>query len=110
MATAGFSAINNVVEDDFLKLLKEDKEFSELLKDKQEELEKLEDLLGGNVLSPYTISREPYPLNIYESADDYYLRVVEDTNPGIRSLEAIESYVENMTTLPTTPQLLAEYS
>ena len=110
MATAGFSAINNVVEDDFLKLLKEQDEFSELLKDKQEELEKLEDLLGGNVLSPYTISREPYPLSIYESADDYYLRVVEDTNPGIRSLEAIESYVENMTTLPTTPQLLAEYS
>lgn len=106
LATAGFNAVNSLVKDDFLLLIKEKEEFADQLRDEKEELEKAQDSLGQNVLSPYTMTREPYPVNTYESVDNYYLRTVEDTNPGVRSLDAIESYADNMLVLPTLDNLI----
>lgn len=103
--TSMVDAVNTVIADDFMELQEEHADFLKSAKEKQEELEELEDMLQGNdSFNPLWAITGVSGLAIGESPDAYYNRTIHNGNPGVASLSAIESYVDNKLRLPTINQ------
>ena len=80
-------------------------EFDDFLKDaeeKDEELEKLSDLLddGTHTLNPFAIFAGNAMLNPNESPDQFFERTIHTGNPGVAVLDSIPVFVDTLLRLP----------
>jgi hypothetical protein len=79
---------------------KETTDFLESAEDRQEEIDKASELLGSSDLSFFdVIAGDPY-FNPNEKPEDFFQRTIHNGNPGVRSLDMIGSYVDNIIRLP----------
>lgn len=100
-ATIITDAVKESIEDDYLELQKEIEEEARLNKEREEELDDLLAELGPS----YTMDMAKVSVrlelpNFNEKPSDFFNRSVHLTNPGVLSLDAIDSYIGNALTLP----------
>ena len=79
------------------KLFEEEKE---RLSSELDELRKELENLSGADINLLTLTRGKHFFNINESPTEFYNRTVHINNPGVLSLDSIDSYVERNLTLP----------
>lgn len=102
--TSLFQGVNEVVVDEIMDV---QRELSDFLKDAaewQEEIDEARDLLGTEEYNPLMFVRAPLVYSVNESTESYYNRTVHTGNPGVLSLDAVGSFVDNLLMLPNTPQ------
>jgi len=101
-ATALIEASNTITQDDFLNLEKEYSDFLEDAKEAQEKLEAAQDLLDTGIdIDLYTLISNNTYTNFYESPAGFYDRTIHNTNPGVASLDSIQSYFDRALRLPS---------
>ena len=95
---------SNIVISEQLATLQQERElYLETLQDSYDELEKLEDELGlnsrfGDQIYDYLYQRPM--LDRYENPEDFFNRTVHINNPGVLSLDSIDTYVSRNLELP----------
>jgi len=101
-ATYMIGAVNAVTADNFKQLQRNIEEHTELQESRQEELEAMEDLLGppGTTLEVYELISNEFKIDTYETPEQFFNRSCHITNPGVLSLDTIDSYIGNNLTLP----------
>lgn len=104
-ATGLITAVNESVVEDSIELQEEIREFLEEQKERDEELAALKaELNTGTTINYVDVSiRQPLP-DFHETPTNFYNRTIHLTNPGVLSLDVIDSYVGNALTLPKFPQ------
>ena len=103
LMSAAVAAVNN---DDFLELQARKEEHERLLESQEEELKRLEDRLdtGDSSIELYSlVTNQPY-IDTTESPRQFFNRTIHLTNPGVLSLDAIDSYTSSALTLPEIEQ------
>lgn len=99
--TALIEAVNTVIQDDFLKLQAESKEFLEDAQEAQERLEAAQDLLDTGVdIDLYTLISNNTYTNFYESPNGYYERTIHNTNPGVATFDSVHNFFDTALRLP----------
>lgn len=100
-ATLLIDAINADTQRQALELQNEISEFNKESYEREQELEELQAQLDVGVGLDYTkiSTRQPLP-NFYENPSDFFNRSVHITNPGVLSLDTIDSYISNALALP----------
>lgn len=73
-------------------------------KDSMDELEELRaELINPVDIDPLLFMRRTQPMIVFgESPDSFYNRTIENSNPGIKSIESLESFYDVATMLPKT--------
>lgn len=96
------TAISNVTADDFLNLLSEYEDFLETAEERQEELDAAQQLLNDAAgdLSALDVVQQSTIVFLNETPTEFLDRTVHTMNPGVLSLDAIGSYVDNVLKLP----------
>lgn len=103
LATQTFNALSQIARDTFLKLSSEYENFIKDAKELQEELKAFEDSLGNG--SPdylIEITTRALLFNSNETPDQFFNRTIHEKNPGVKSFEALSSFVDRMLKLPET--------
>jgi len=100
-ATLLVDAVNTSISEDFLELQEQIEDEEALQEEREEELDSLVAQLGPTVTIDMVdvVVRQPTP-DFYETPSDFYNRSVHITNPGVLSLDSIDSYVGNAISLP----------
>lgn len=80
--------------------MKQWEDFTKDAKELQEEIEDAEALLNGDTIDLYTILKNQIYFNPHENPDDFYIRTIHDTNPGIKAIDSIHGYYDIMLQLP----------
>jgi len=110
MQAAGYliTATNVVTADAFEDLRREMAVAEDLLESQEEQIAKINDLLddGGGELNYLDLIVNRPVLDLNESPTAYYNRSIHITNPGVLSLDNIDSYIGNLLRLPE----LSEYN
>lgn len=84
-------------------------DFIEYSKEAEAELDRAKELLGtGPGISAWDVMTYTPLFIMGESPDEYYQRTIHSGNVGIKSIEAISTYVDNMLALPKPYQTLPE--
>ena len=96
-------------QEDLRDLLEDTAEFLKDVEEKQEEIDAANDLLGSSIIDPLLIIENNPIFLENETPFDFYQRTTHNTNPGVRSLDAIENFVSGALKLPDTIDLTNLY-
>jgi hypothetical protein len=100
-ATLLVQAVKESTQDDFLRLETLAEEHLDYIEDEKERIEDLEALVSKGVTIDLasSVTRQPIQ-DLYETPTDFFNRSVHLTNPGVLSLDTIDSYTNNTLVLP----------
>lgn len=101
-ATLLVHSVNETTKEDFLTLEHDFETHQDFVGDQKEILEDMQALISKGVTLDLatSITRQPL-MDLYEKPRDFYNRSIHLTNPGVLSLDTIDSYVKNLLVLPT---------
>ncbi|WP_038345668.1 hypothetical protein [Acinetobacter sp. A47] len=111
-SNAAFNFSAKVGQYEIKEIAKDQLEFENSVKDKEEALKQAQELLGKGPMVDGTFfldqappSSMPY-LNLYQTPNEYYTRTVHSGNAAVISLDMIASYVEQALTPPSASKTL----
>lgn len=98
---------NKVIEGEFLKLQDDFEDFAKSSEEMQEELDRARDLLTEGVvqLDLYEFITHRAIFDLAESPASFYNRTIHTGNPGVLSLNIVETYVQDALKLPRAPSI-----
>ena len=102
-ATFMIEVTNRVIVEEFEELQEDYEAYIESRQEQLEELEKFERELGISQREGFEMwmaTRMTHVIDTNESPDEFYNRTVHNTNPGVSSLDGVDTYVCNNIKLP----------
>jgi hypothetical protein len=95
LALLNLEATSRVYQDKLMDLRVEVEEFMKSTKEKQEEIEKANDLLQGSDINYLFLKRNNIYFNAEESPTMFYTRMVHEKNPGVLVKDFLTMFYEN---------------
>lgn len=104
-ATLTIEATNNVIADDFRKLLASSDDLMKTIKEKKEEIQKVYDMLDNkNAIDFFDIRKGSFYFNPDETPSQFFERTIGVKNPGTMAYDELEYFYENALKLKVRPQ------
>lgn len=104
-ATLTVEATNNVIADDFRKLLASSDDLMKTIKEKKEEIQKVYDMLDNkNTIDFFDIRKGGFYFNPDETPSQFFERTIGVKNPGTMAYDELEYFYENALKLKVRPQ------
>lgn len=104
-ATLTIEATNNVIADDFRKLLASSDDLMKTIKEKKEEIQKAYDMLDNkNTIDFFDIRKGGFYFNPDETPSQFFERTIGIKNPGTMAYDELEYFYENALKLKVRPE------
>tara|TARA_B100000929_G_scaffold108179_1_gene85726 strand:+ start:33573 stop:35807 length:2235 start_codon:yes stop_codon:yes gene_type:complete len=102
----GLQAVGKEIQNELGDLLSESETFFDMLQEKYDELEEIDEMLKGDTNIDYVYLQNQARQEIYiEDPSMFYLRTIHNSNPGVLSKDMISTYVDRKLKLPDINEL-----